>query len=51
MSVGAKTSVTMQNLLVAHKVVEGKRLSAMPKRKKVAAAKVEAKPAAPAAQA
>ncbi|MBI3632295.1 MAG: 30S ribosomal protein S16 [Candidatus Vogelbacteria bacterium] len=44
--VGAKTSTTMNNILVAHKIVNGKKLNAMPKRKKVVgAAKTAVKPA------
>ncbi len=50
MSVGAKTSVTLNNILVANKVVKGGKKNAMPKRKKVAeAAKPAVKPATPVA--
>ena len=34
LSVGAKTSVTLNNILVNNKVVAGKKLNAMPKKKK-----------------
>ena len=34
LSVGAKATVTMHNILVNNKIVEGKKISAMPKKKK-----------------
>lgn len=43
LSVGAKTSVTLHNILVNNKVIEGKKKNAMPKKKK---AKDGASPAA-----
>jgi len=49
LSVGAKTSVTLHNILVNNKVVEGKKKSAMPKRKKSAEAKTAAPAPTPAA--
>ncbi|MBI3632902.1 MAG: 30S ribosomal protein S16 [Candidatus Vogelbacteria bacterium] len=42
MSVGAKTSGTMNNILVANKVVAGKKVNVLPKRKKVAEAAKDA---------
>ena len=51
MSVGAKTSITLNNILVANKVVMGTKKNAMPKRKKVAEAKKEVKKEAPVVQA
>lgn len=45
LSVGAKASVTLHNILVANKVVEGKKLSAMPKKKAKKEGDKEAAPA------
>ncbi|MEI6296114.1 MAG: 30S ribosomal protein S16 [bacterium] len=52
LSVGAKTSVTLHNLLVRNKVVKEKTLNALPKKKKTEAEKkaaAEAKVATPVA--
>ncbi len=44
MSQGAKTSVTVNNFLISKKVIEGKKLNALPKKKPIKKAE-EAKPA------
>jgi len=48
LSVGAKTSVTVHNLLVSNKIVSKKKLNALPKKKKVESSKEEAKTETPA---
>ncbi len=47
-SMGAKTSGTMHNLLVSHKVVKGKKVNVLPQMKKVEAPKEAASAEAPA---